>query len=162
MIHALDLRRYVIEPVLTHLGPALHSESAICLLLGTAAVESGLGERLRQVGAGPAVGIYQMERGTYGWLLTMIRDHWPELHAKALNFALPVGIPDDFLELAGNLYWATAVARLNYWRIEEALPAADDVMGLAHYWKHHWNSDAGAGTVARFRKEYDRVILQWV
>lgn len=159
MISPIDLRRYVLEPVLEHMGERVNSEAAIRLLLGTAAIESNLGAHLRQIGEGPAVGIYQVERPTYDWTLQTVARRWPDLHRRATEFCLPVGIRDDFLEMAGNLYWATAIARLVYWWRPAPLPEATDAVGMANYWKANYNTALGAGKPATFVRRY-RTLVQ--
>lgn len=51
--------RNLIRRVLIGIGG--YSEEAENLLMGTAAQESALGEYIRQLGNGPALGIFQME-----------------------------------------------------------------------------------------------------
>jgi len=46
-------------------------------------------------------------------------------------------------QLVHNLAYATAIARVIYWRRPEALPEA--AAGLAKYWKDHYNTHLGAG-----------------
>jgi hypothetical protein len=53
-------------------------------------------------------------------------------------------------QLAWNLGYATAIARLVYYRRPEPLPHADDLAGLARYWKVHFNSHLGAGAPEDF------------
>jgi len=63
MTDADHLRREIIAPALRHIG--MWSGAAENLLLGTAAVESRMGTYLRQVGGGPALGIWQVEPVTH-------------------------------------------------------------------------------------------------
>ena len=44
--------------------------------------------------------------------------------------------------------YATAVARLIYWRVPRPLPAASDLDGLAAYWKTHYNTAAGEDLIS--------------
>lgn len=48
----------------------LYSDNAVELLMLTAAVESNLGHYIKQVGNGPALGIFQCEPNTYDWVQT--------------------------------------------------------------------------------------------
>ena len=50
------------------------------------------------------------------------------------------------------------MARIHYLRVPEALPAADDVVGLAAYWKRYYNTELGAGTVEKFVESYQRIL----
>ena len=62
---------------------------------------------------------------------------------------MAVGLTDE-QQLTGNLFYATAVARLLYWRAPRKLPAPDDIWGLAHYWKDFFNTVEGKGRVEHF------------
>ena len=46
--------------------------------------------------------------------------------------------------------YATAVARLIYWRVPRPLPAANNLDGLAAYWKTHYNTRLGDGREPKF------------
>lgn len=132
------------------------SQSAVALLLGTAAQESRLGTYLNQIGGGPALGPYQMEPTTE-------RDIWHNYlayrHELAQNIERVTGVngPNPF-HLRYNLIYATAMARLQYYRAPGPLPDAGDIAGLAEYWKQHYNTLAGAGTVGEFIRNYSRLI----
>lgn len=153
-IHHLDLRLKIIRPTLTNLN--MWSESAENILIGTVAVESNLGYRLRQV-AGPALGIYQIEPATH-------EDLWENY----LNFRLKMkekinrmrhGVDEGALyheQLVYDMRYATAIARLIYWRVPEPLPQAHDIEGLAHYWKKYYNTHLGKGKIDDFINKYPK------
>lgn len=153
MIDPRELRSQVIKPALERIG--LYSPAAANLLLGTAIVESTVGRitHLVQRG-GPALGIYQVEPSTH-------RDTWEnflryrgELRAKVdqlasqrwrnqiANMAFPA---DD--ELVWNLGYATAIARIKYYRDPMPLPGAVDLPQLGLYWKRVYNTGRGAGSI---------------
>ena len=143
---------HVIRPTLHQIG--LHSDSAENLLLGTALVESGQLHYLHQLGAGPAHGIYQMEPRTHEDIWTNYLEYHKELRRQVLAFIAPVPEPVD--QLVTNLAYATVMTRIFYLRKPNALPAADDIRGLANYWKDHYNTHLGAGkadTFVRYLKE---------
>jgi hypothetical protein len=151
-INAQHLRRYVIVPTLDHLAawnPRIKSEAAIRLLLMTAAHESRMGHWLHQVG-GPAEGIYQMEPATHYDLLDWIGPFTDDgsVCLKTLVTQLRTDLLNDQVE--GNLYYATAMARLFYWRRPEPLPEEHDLGGLARYAKQWWNTYLGKATVADY------------
>lgn len=56
--------RRAIFDVCTAIGAQFASSSAVNLLLGTAAQESAFGTYLRQIGGGPARGVFQMAPAT--------------------------------------------------------------------------------------------------
>lgn len=149
MINPRHFRTLIVRPVLTHLG--LWSEAAENLLVGTAIQESGL-RHLRQLGDGPARGVYQIEPATEADLW---RSFLPARPALALRTAaLVAAAPSRAEQLTTNLAYASAVARLVYLRRPEPLPGADDVAGLARYWKRHFNTEKGAGSVSAFILNY--------
>ncbi|SLN50309.1 hypothetical protein [Oceanibacterium hippocampi] len=148
---ARQVESLVIAPVLGSLGavePRLGSVAARQLLLGTLAVETG-GIWIKQ-NPGPALGWWQMEPATHDDLVARI---WrqPELASwMHANFGRPfVG---GAAELAGNAFYAAALARLYYWFDPQPLPDAGDLAGLAGYWKRVWNTAAGAGREEKFAR----------
>lgn len=150
MIKHQHLREYIIRPVLKSLG--LYSLQAEELLVLTAAQESRLGYYLHQEGGGPALGIYQMEPATHD-------DIWT--HYLAFNRSLGDSIRvygSDAQSMVGNLYYATAMARAHYRRVKEGLPAADDIQGLARYWKEYFNTPSGKGTEAECIRNYRELV----
>lgn len=160
MINPTHLRRHVIRPVLHHLG--LWSESAERLLLGTAATESVVrGDQcLVQIGGGPARGIYQMEPATHRdiWVNWLRAGSRTQLRRAVLEIAtmdpqhMVLDSTIDRLadRLVTDLAYATAMTRLHYRRVPTPLPAADDLPGLAEYWKRHYNTHLGAGRPDHF------------
>ena len=64
-----------------------------------------------------------------------------ELQAPALSL-------DENLSI--NLMYGAAVCRLCYYRQPEALPEAGDLEGQAAFWKQHYYTPVGAGTVSKY------------
>ncbi len=155
-IKASELRQYVIRPTLKAIN--LWSIAAENLLLGTAAQESQLGHYLTQV-KGPALGIYQIEPNTH-------KDVWKNYlkYQHELSDAISHLSSNRCTweakesELITNLAYNTAIARVIYYRVPEALPDANDIAGLANYWKQHYNTHLGKGKVKEFIKHYE----EWV
>ncbi len=135
---------YVVRPSLDSIG--LWSEAAERLLLGTAITESEL-TWLRQREDGPARGVYQIEPATHD-------DIWANYLAYrdglANRVARLAGQRPRHEQLTWNLGYATAIARLVFYRRPEPLPQADDLAGLARYWKAHFNTALGAGSAEDF------------
>ena len=150
MIDVVDLRRLIIEPVLNHFH--IYSTAAENLLVGTALHESHL-TFLEQNGGGPALGIYQIEPDTLKDLYKNYLSYRPDLLAKADS--TKGEFPSRTDALTGNLFYATAVARLIYYRKRPPLPRADDVEGLANYWKRHYNTPSGKGRVEDWINSYE-------
>ena len=152
MINPTQLRDTVIIPVLTSLVTLQHDQSggangaAVEILLGTGMQESHLGDYLHQI-SGPALGIYQMEPATE-------KDIWDNYLAYRPDLRVPVGKLavtgiDRTSQLAGNLYYATAMARIQYMRITAPLPKAGDFEGQAAYYVKHYNA-GGKATVQEY------------
>lgn len=149
-IHPGQLREYIVRPVLRRLGK--YSEGAEELLMLTAATESLCGEYLHQVG-GPALGLFQMEPATHDDIWENYLKYKPELAAIVKQFG------HHTRELPGNLYYATAMARIHYLRVPDALPSPMDVQGLAQYWKDHYNTHLGAGDPAEASEKYQQLAV---
>lgn len=160
MIRTDDLKNLVIIPVLKAMRKAIpnnenvNSNSAVNLLLGTCAVESNMGYFLKQI-KGPAFGIYQIEPTTYEDIWENYLSSRPELISVILYNK---GVVPDLLEIVGNLYLATFMARVHYMRFREPLPKPYDVRGMAEYWKTYYNTSKGKGTVQGFIANYRKYI----
>ncbi len=135
---------YVVRPSLDSIG--LWSPAAGRLLLGTAITESGL-TWLAQKGGGPARGVYQIEPATHDDIWANYLAYRDQLANRVARLA---GQRPRHEQLAWNLGYATAIARLVYYRRPEPLPPADDLAGLARYWKAHFNTALGAGAPEDF------------
>lgn len=137
--------RNLIESVLGN-HPELFSESAVQLLLGTAAQESGFGTYLRQLGGGPAIGVFQMEPKTFIWLRDKYKKKYPEIANREVT------------DMEWDLRLAILMARLRYRIVPAKLPPAHHVGALAAYWKEFFNTVHGAGTVEQFIANYRKFV----
>jgi hypothetical protein len=146
----------VIRPTLARLpfGDAPRG-AAENLLLGTIAQESGA-QYLAQYPTGPALGFFQMEPATHQDILTNFIEVRPAL--KAAVDGLAAADPARDSQLVTNVAYATAVARCLYRRIPNPLPLANDVAGLAAYYKQFYNTPLGAATTYDFIANYSRCI----
>ena len=147
MLNVQQFKTLVIEPTLKTIG--LHSKSAVNLLIGTALTESGL-HFIKQVGRGPALGVYQIEPVTHRSIWVDSLGNHPDMQrflSELTGSILWSEHNADYLnrQLVVDLAYATAIARLVYWRRPEPLPALDDHEGLARYWKDFYNTRLGAG-----------------
>lgn len=146
----MSLNKYqfkeLIEKTLRIFDPVLLSPQAVKLQLITAAVESGFGTHLRQLGGGPALGFFQMEPGTFRWLKRVYQTKYPELIDR---------LPE---ELEWDIRLAIIMARLRYRIVPEALPGENDIQGMAAHWKEYYNTSAGAGKVMDFIEAYQRYV----
>ncbi len=161
MIDPRHLRGLVVDPVLKYLD--MYSRSGSNLMMGTAAQESHMGLYLMQVDSrgrpsGPALGPYQMEPPTHDDIWKNFLESRSDPLVKVSELLSP-GLPEP-AEMIWNLKYATAMARIKYWRVPEALPDADDIEGLARYWKKFYNTPLGKGTVDEFVFNYEKFIAE--
>ena len=160
MIDAGQLRDRIIYPTLKHLD--LWSDSAENLIMGTIAQESEMGRYLKQLYGGPARGICQMEPRTHQDIWTNYLAYKHPLAVKVMGLAsrrsTKIGHPNP-AELEGNLFYSVAMCRVHYLRVPEALPDAEDIEGLAAYYKTHYNTPKGAATVEEFIENYHRYVI---
>ena len=161
MLDPAQTRSFVIEPTLKLLArvePRLDQPAAVELVLGTMIEESTVGGKtfLRQIPNGPARSPFQMEPATH-------RNHrrWlqrrPDWLAVVDSLLVPgMSAPE---QLTWNLAYACAMCRIHYWKVPHALPDVDDVMGMARYWKAHYNTVLGKGRPERWVRTYRRHVL---
>lgn len=139
MIDVKQFTELVIQPALREIG--LYSEAAEELLLGTALQESRL-QYLKQLGRGPALGVFQMEPATYNDIWSNYLAYKPELAEKVARLAHK----REAKSMATDLLFAAAMCRVHYLRVSAPLPGEGDVPGQAAYWKEYYNTYLGAGT----------------
>ena len=135
----------IIKETLDHMD--LYSEDALEMIYRTGKAESGY-RTLQQYGGGPALGFFQMEPATY-------RDIWENYvmyREKYRNKLYSLGFDDSKMDycLMSNIGIQVAMCRLHYRRVPSALPKAEDLEGQAKYWKNHYNSHLGKGTIEHF------------
>ena len=147
MLNLNHLREQIVRPALKHIG--LWSHVAENLVMGTGYQESRY-QHLVQLGNGPAKGLWQMEPRTHD-------DIWSNFlkYRKSLRDSVTeLTVQPWANEMVWNLQYAAAMCRVHYFRVPKALPE-DTPTGLAHYWKDHYNTYLGKGTVEEFVKNYE-------
>ena len=132
----------------------LDSNPAIELLMGTWAVESNGGHFLKQLGGGPALSAWQIERVTYNDVIGRIPKHFRDVLSDTIG--KPVA-DDDFPKIENNHKFAVQIARLKYYLIPEELPY--NTIERAKYWKKYYNTPLGAGTVDKYMSKYNTYAL---
>lgn len=158
MMDVNQLAKFIIEPALKDL--MLYSEAAVKLMLLTIAVESDGATYIMQK-KGPAIGIYQMEPATYNdiWQ-NYLKSNASKLLIMLSNFDAH-GMPSEY-RMAYDLRFATAMARLHYFRVKEPLPPANNIKAIAQYWKKYYNTHLGKGTVEKAIEKYNKFTAQFV
>lgn len=134
-----QFRKHVVSPVLAKMD--MWSMDAENLLVGTAIHESDGMRRITQYN-GPALSYYQIEPDTLDDLYNNFLVYRPEMKELLDDFKIP-SLSNNY-NLMMNAAYATAAARLQYYRVKEAIPKS--LEGQAAYWKKYWNTEKGAGT----------------
>jgi hypothetical protein len=159
MIDFYQFREHVVIPTLKYLDSEIpYSEEAVDLLMMTCAHESTGGTYLRQKGMTDvrgAFGVYQMELATH-------EDIWDNFIENRDSLSdIVKEITSDYLkpsmDLISNLAYATAMARVHYWRVPEALPSKDDIRywpKLGIYAKKYYNTHLGKATSSKYVTDY--------
>lgn len=149
-----ELLEWVIRPTLKRLDYGRNDAAVENLLLGTAIVESQGLTFLKQVN-GPALGFYQIEPETHEDIWDSFLAFRPDLASKVRSFASQRWFVESNQamnnELVTNLAYSTAIARIHYLRVAEAIPS--DIEGQARYWKAHYNK-SGKGTTQHYLALY--------
>jgi hypothetical protein len=155
MIDFNQFKEHVVVPTLKYLDSEIpYSEEAVDLLMLTCAHESRGGKYLRQkgmTGTEGAFGVYQMEMATH-------KDIWENF----INFrrgwtGFIMEQNEDYTRLISDLAYATAMARVHYWRVPEALPSKDDtryMSKLGDYAKKYYNTHLGKATSSKYIMDY--------
>jgi hypothetical protein len=148
MLDVKQFREIVIRPALKLIK--LWSPEAEELLLGTALQESRL-QYLKQLGSGPALGVFQMEPRTHDDIWKNYLKYKPDLAKSVAKLSHSVNAPS----LATDLLYAAAMCRVHYLRVPERLPAEGDIQGQARYWKDHYNTYLGAGSAEEYLEVWE-------
>ena len=158
MINTRQFVQEILFPTLNGMSDAIGfdcaSPAAVRLMIGTVAVESNF-TAIRQYGSGPARGLFQMEPATARDLFNTYMNRKPALNDFVLSLVIPhIDLAE---QLSGNMYLATALARVRYLRVSEKLPDFEDTEGLARYWKRFYNTSEGRGTEKCFLERFSIV-----
>lgn len=134
----------------------LYSDNAVNLLMGTAAQESNLGKYRKQIGGGPALGIFQMEPDTFDDIRKNFLRYRPEIATKIER----IGKISRFhaADLENNDRLAICMARVHYLRVSEKIP--DNLVGWAKYWKKYYNTNLGKGTEDEFIRNFKKYVYE--
>lgn len=165
MINHKHLRELIIRPALQAID--LWCESSEQLLIMTCAQESLGGTYLKQI-KGPALGIYQCEPATYNSIWddyffgTEKKDEdarivpiEQRLSSKILRYmGINLGTVPNVSLIIRDLSYASIICRAHYVRFKEALPSADDLIGMFNYYKKYYNTYKGSATEKEFIDAY--------
>jgi hypothetical protein len=127
-----------------------YSPESATLVWGTMAHES-LGFKHRKQVGGPALGLPQMEPDTHEDCWDNYLKFRPVLASDILRVSGLAERPKPE-ELIHNDVYAICMCRVRYLRAKGAIPT--DLEGQAAYWKQHYNTAQGKGTVEKWLKDY--------
>jgi len=127
-----------------------YSTEAVELLLGTGAHESLRWQYRRQLGTGPALGLFQMETFTHNDCWTNFLNYNPVLAQKILQVSGMFAPDASALEY--NDVYAICMCRVKYMRDHQPIPM--DLYGQAAYWKRVYNTTLGRGTESEYITHY--------
>lgn len=155
MMNYNQFRGLVVVPTLHYLDEIIpYSEEAVDLLMMTAAHESNGCSYVKQI-EGPALGVYQMEPATHYDIYENFLKFNPAIKSLVEDFTMDAGLL--FIQgedMTFNLAYATAMARVHYYRVPEALPKT--LEGLAAYAKKYYNTELGKATAEDYLEAFKR------
>jgi len=147
--------------LINHIRPALTTLergglAAEQLVLGTG-IQEGLLVLRRQLGNGPARGLFQMEPATHDdcWKNFL---NFRDALADKVRATLDPGQQPIASTLEANDRYAAAMCRIRYLRVTAPMPAPNDIPAMANYWKQHYNTPLGAGTPEEFLEKWPQYI----
>jgi len=147
--------RELVNEVLHKLEPEIkYSIQAENLILGTGAHESMGWTKRKQMGGGPALGLFQMEPNTFNDIVNNYLRYHPNIVEKIKQIAKTNVLSS--VDLINNDKLAICMCRVHYLRVPEPIP--NDLSGWAKYWKKWYNTAKGRGTEQEFIKNYKRYI----
>ena len=122
----------------------MYSENSVKLILSTGYAESGY--RALEQTKGPAVGFFQIEPNTIDDVLDNYVKYRPHLMNSLIDLGLIQG--EEHFSVMSNIALQVAFCRLCYRRVPNAIP--NNIEDMAKYWKKHYNTEKGKGTVKHF------------
>ena len=147
--------RELVNEILTKLDPEIkYSLEAENLILGTGAHESMGWAKRKQMGSGPALGLFQMEPATFNDIVNNYLKYHPNIVAKIKQISRINVFSSVYL--INNDALAICMCRIHYLRVTEPLP--NNLPGWAAYWKKWYNTPLGKGTEQQFINDFNRYI----
>lgn len=148
MLNPEQYFRLILDPTLDALE--MHSIDAMYLMVRTAMVESQL-THLRQLPNGPALGLMQLEPKTI-YSIYRYLERRTDIRDRLLDYLQMQKLPTYMDSFVSNLSLNAAFARIKYWMNPEPIPPHSNIVAQGEYWKTHYNTAHGKGTVDAFAK----------
>ena len=144
----IDTIKDIIDDVLKRMDEDMgipYSEDAAKLIFETGKAESGY-RYLEQMGGGPAVSFFQMEEAT----IKSMFENYITYRKPAVACLYRLGLVERHMSFCvmSNIALAVAFCRIYYWRKPGSIPS--DIEGRAAYWKKHYNTEGGKGSVKHY------------
>ena len=137
----------IIKEVLTsleHLTEIPNSNEAVNLIYETGMAESGYRALVQR--GGPALSFFQIEPATARDIFNNYVEYREPLVEALINFGLdPMNLN---FSVKTNIAIAICMCRFHYRRVPSAIPKT--IEGRAKYWKKHYNTELGKGTVEHY------------
>jgi len=144
----------LIKDVCVQLGDKYAKQEAIDMVYATGLVESKY-KYIEQIGDGPARSFWQVEPETAVDNCRNFISKRPDLLQACADtlgidpyYFIDATIDDWDWILRTNIAAGILHCRIKYWRIPEPIEKGKEA--LAKYWKKHYNTEQGAGTVEHF------------
>ena len=142
--------RNIIEEVLGKLEKSTgirKTREAVALIYETGNAETGY-RNLIQMGGGPAVSFFQLEPAT----IQDIFNNYVEFRQPLVEVLIQFGLDPMDLEFCvkTNIALAICMCRFHYRRVPSSIPKTKEQR--AKYWKEHYNTNLGKGTVVHYLK----------
>ena len=150
---AMEFRHDYIRPVLKRMGA--WSWNAEELLIGTAAHESMGFKHKKQLKGGPARSYFQIEPATLADLYINYLSYRPKKQVLLDRYLIDGFSRSDML--LESIAYSIVAARLQYMRKPGKIPKTLEAQ--AAYWKKHWNTVKGAGTIEKYIADYERYVI---
>ncbi len=146
--------KLLIKDVCVQLGDKYAKKEALDIVYATGLVESKY-KYIQQLEQGPARSFWQVEPSTAVDNCRNFISARPELLQASADilgidpyYFIDANIDDWDWILRTNIAAGILHCRIKYWRVPE--PIEEGKEGLAKYWKEHYNTAEGAGTVEHF------------
>lgn len=133
----------------------IDSPGVRALLFGTACVESDFSPRF-QDSAGDAIGLFQIEYGTFKDLWERYIPLYPEIYTAILREFSSDGQTIRFEDLQKSDLLCGIFARMKYAQFPEPAPRRDDIRSQGEYYKKYYNTHLGAGSAENYVKKTQR------
>ena len=123
----------------------MYSEDVVDLIIATGNAETGF-RHLEQMGNGPALGFFQIEKNTIDDVLKNYARYRPAVMNVLLEYGLRQG--DEHFSVMSNIALQVAFCRLCYRRVPDPIP--NNLKDMAKLWKKSYNTEGGKGTIKHF------------